>query len=253
MSMRTPLVAGNWKMHKTLAEAVELGRVLKEELGAGGNCDVVVCPPFPYLQAVAQSLEGSLIALGAQDMHWEDEGAFTGAVSAAMILTSGGSYVILGHSERRQYFGESDESVNSKLITALRSNLTPVVCVGEHLEERRDGRAEEVVLRQVQGALIGLQTADVARVIFAYEPVWAIGTGETATPDQAQEVHALMRAALGRTYGDEVAQQLRLLYGGSVKSENAAELFAQPDIDGGLIGGASLDSNSFAAIVRAAS
>ena len=253
MSMRTPLVAGNWKMHKTLAEAVELGRALKGELGAGDNCDVVVCPPFPYLQAVAQSLEGSAIALGAQDMHWEEEGAFTGAVSAAMILTSGGSYVILGHSERRQYFGESDESVNSKLITALRSNLTPVVCVGEHLEERRDGRAEEVVLRQVQGALIGLQTADVARVIFAYEPVWAIGTGETATPDQAQEVHALMRAALGRTYGDEVAQQLRLLYGGSVKSENAAELFAQPDIDGGLIGGASLDSNSFAAIVRAAS
>lgn len=251
--MRKPLVAGNWKMHKTLTEAVELGRALKEQLGDNAACDVVVCPPFPYLQAVAQSLVGSSIALGAQDMHWEEEGAFTGAVAAAMILTSGGSYVILGHSERRQYFGESDESVNRKLITALRLGLAPIVCVGEHLEERQAGRVEEIVLGQVRGALAGLQAADVARVTLAYEPVWAIGTGETATAAQAQEVHALIRAALCRNYRDEVALQLRILYGGSVKSENAAELFAQPDIDGGLIGGASLDAVSFTAIIRAAS
>jgi triosephosphate isomerase len=253
MSMRKPLIAGNWKMHKTLTEAVELGRSLKEELGDSTACDVVVCPPFPYLQAVAQSLLGSSIALGAQDMHWEEEGAFTGAVAPAMILTSGGSYVILGHSERRQYFGESDESVNRKLITALRLGLAPIVCVGEHLEERQAGRVEEIVLGQVRGALAGLKAADVARVTLAYEPIWAIGTGETATAAQAQEVHALIRAALCRNYGDEVALQLRILYGGSVKSENAAELFAQPNIDGGLIGGASLDAVSFTAIIRAAS
>ena len=252
MIMRRALIAGNWKMYKTLDEAVQLARALREELGDVADRDVVICPPFPYLQAVSQVLQGSSIAVGAQDMHWQEEGAFTGAVAPAMILTSGGSYVILGHSERRQYFGENDESVNRKLKTALRLGLAPIVCVGESLEERESGRVEDIVLGQVRGALAGLEIADVARVVLAYEPVWAIGTGKTATTEQAQEVHALIRSLLGAAYGDEVAAQMPLQYGGSVKPENAAELFAQPDIDGGLIGGACLEASSFAAIVRAA-
>jgi triosephosphate isomerase len=217
-----------------------------------GPVDVVLCPPFTGLQAVGEALAGTPIALGAQNMHWESEGAFTGEVSPEMILTAGCTYVILGHSERRQYFAETDEQVNRKLKAALRAGLAPILCVGETLAQREAGQIEAVVLGQVRAALQGVGEADLPKIALAYEPVWAIGTGRTATPAQAEEVHRLIRSSLRQRYGQEVAEALRLQYGGSVKPENAAELFAQPNIDGGLIGGAALKADSFAAIVKAA-
>ena len=251
--MRRPLVAGNWKMYKTAEEAGELARAI---VGAvGRECegvDVVLCPPFTSLQAVGAALAGSPIALGAQNMHWEVEGAFTGEVSAAMILTAGCRYTILGHSERRQYFAETDEQVNRKLKAALRAGLAPIVCVGETLQEREAGQVEAVVLGQVQAGLQGLSETDLLKIALAYEPVWAIGTGHTASPAQAEEVHSMIRAALRQHYGKNVADALRIQYGGSVKPENAAELFSQQNIDGGLIGGAALKAESFVAIVKAA-
>ena len=251
--MRRPLVAGNWKMYKNAQQAGELARAIVAQVGQGrGAVDVVVCPPFTSLQAVGEALAGTGIALGAQNMHWENEGAFTGEVSPEMILTTGCTYVILGHSERRQYFAETDEQVNRKLKAALRVGLAPIVCVGETLEQREAGRIEAVVLGQVQAALQGLSEAELLKIALAYEPVWAIGTGRTATPAQAEEVHSLIRSCLRQHYGAGVADALRLQYGGSVKPENAAELFAQQNIDGGLIGGAALKADSFAAIVKAA-
>ena len=251
--MRRPLIAGNWKMHKTLDEARQLVRGLLPLVEtACAERDVVVCPPAPYLALVGQLLAASPVALGAQTMHWEEEGAYTGEVAGEMILTSGGTYVILGHSERRQYFGETDESVNRKLRAALRVGLTPIVCVGESLEQRLAGQVEEIVIGQTAAALAGFEAGDVAKAVLAYEPVWAIGTGQTATAEQAEEVHALIRAFLQERYGAEVAARMRIQYGGSVKSDNAAELFAQDNIDGGLIGGASLKAADFAAIVQAA-
>lgn len=251
--MRRPLVAGNWKMYKTALQAGELARAILALVGRErGPVDVVLCPPFTSLEAVGAALAGSPVALGAQNMHWENEGAFTGEVSPEMILTAGCTHVILGHSERRQHFAETDEQINRKLKAALRAGLSPIVCVGETLAQREAGQIEVVVLGQVEAALQGLGEAELLKIALAYEPVWAIGTGRTATPAQAEEVHGLIRSCLRRRHGEGVAGALRIQYGGSVKPENAAELFVQPNIDGGLIGGAALKADSFAAIVKAA-
>ena len=250
--MRRPIVAGNWKMNKTARESValieELRPLLDEECA---GCDVVLCPPLTSFSSAHAALAGSPIRLGAQNMHWQAEGAYTGDVSPAMILTSGCTYVILGHSERRQYAFETDEQVNSKLAAALAADLTPIVCVGESLAEREADRVEEVVIGQVRAGLEGVDTARAAGIVLAYEPVWAIGTGKTATAAQAEEVHALIRTFLVERFGGAVAEQMRIQYGGSVKPDNAVELFSQKNIDGGLIGGAALQAESFAAIVKA--
>jgi triosephosphate isomerase len=212
--------------------------------------EVVVCPPFTALGAVSQALEGSRIAVGAQNLHWENQGAFTGEVSASMLLSCGCRYVIIGHSERRQFFGETDETVNRRVNKALSTPLVPIVCIGEMLAEREAGRVEEVVLGQLERGLAGLTPDQISRIIIAYEPVWAIGTGKTATPQIAEDVHAMIRRRLAESFSPQVADTVRVLYGGSVKPENISELMARPDIDGVLVGGASLDAGSFAKIVR---
>ncbi|OQA24333.1 MAG: Bifunctional PGK [Verrucomicrobia bacterium ADurb.Bin345] len=250
--MRKPIVAGNWKLNKTVAEAVNLIEAIKEKAADIQGVDIVVCPPFTALQAAKAALAGSSVDLGAQNMHWEKSGAFTGEVSAEMLREVGCHYVILGHSERRQYFKETDEQVNRKAKAALAGGLRPIVCVGELLEERESGRTEAVVSAQVRGSLAGLSASDLLKTVVAYEPVWAIGTGRTATPAQAQEVHALIRSLLKELADEHVAQSVRIQYGGSVKPSNAKELFGQKDIDGGLIGGASLEAGSFLDIVRGA-
>ena len=249
--MRQPIVAANWKMHKTAAEAADLARAVRASVGAASRAEVVLCPPFTALHAVASVLEGGSIALGAQDVHWEYEGAFTGEISSRMVRESGCRYVILGHSERRTWFHESDDTVRRKLGAALAAGLRPIVCVGETLDERELGRTEEVLRRQIEGGLAGLG-AELGGTVLAYEPVWAIGTGRTATPDQAQQAHAFLRELLRGIAGESVAAATRIQYGGSVNASNAAELFGMPDVDGGLIGGASLMAESFATIVRAA-
>ena len=248
---RRKFVCGNWKMHKTAAEAVQLVRELRQKLD-GSTAQVAVAPPFTALAAARQALQGSAIQLFAQNCHHEKQGAFTGEVSAAMVRDVGCDGVILGHSERRQLFGETDEGVARKLKSALSEGLHPIVCVGETLQEREGNRTWEVVSRQVRGALSGLDPAALARVTLAYEPVWAIGTGRNATSAQAQEVHALIRGLLGELAGQGVAQTVRIQYGGSVKADNAAELLSQPDVDGALVGGASLKADDFAKIVAAA-
>ena len=251
-AIRRRLIVANWKMHKTAQEAAELAREMTARIAKScATSDVVLCPSFPSLQAVSEALAGSPIALGAQNLHWEAEGAFTGEVSAAMILTSGCRYVILGHSERRQRCGESDEVVRRKLSAALKAGLEPIVCVGETLQQREAGNTNRVVLGQLESALEGVPSEDLVRISLAYEPVWAIGTGQTATAAQAEEVHAALRKWLRYEREEKIAQGIRIQYGGSVNPENAAELFAQENIDGGLIGGASLDADSFAAIVQA--
>lgn len=250
--MRKPIVAGNWKMNKTVADALSLVEGIKAELSDVQNVDVVLCPPFTALYAVRQSITGTAIDLGAQNAHWEKSGAYTGEISVEMLREIGCHYVILGHSERRQYFKETDEMVNRKAKAVLAAGLFPIVCVGETLEEREAGRTEPVVATQVRGSLAGLSANDLLRTVIAYEPVWAIGTGRTATPQQAQEVHALIRKWLAEMADLHVAQSVRIQYGGSVKPSNAKELFSQPDIDGGLIGGASLEARSFIDIVRGA-
>lgn len=251
-STRKPIVAGNWKMNKTVAEAVALIQEIKRDIAACKGVDVVVCPPFTALQAVGTAIAGTAIGLGAQNMYWEKSGAFTGEVSAEMLRELYCHYVIIGHSERRSLFGETDAGVNRKVKTALASNLRPIVCVGETLEQRKAGQTEAVVKTQVQQGLEGIGSDDLNTIIMAYEPVWAIGTGLTATPAQAQEVHQLIRGLLKEMADDKTAQAVRIQYGGSVKAANAQELFSQPDIDGGLIGGASLDAASFMAIIKAA-
>jgi triosephosphate isomerase (TIM) len=248
---RKKIVAGNWKMNKTLADAERLTRDIKSQLAGSREVDVVLCPPFTALKAVGEALSDSFIKLGAQNMHWATEGAYTGEISASMLRDIYCHYVILGHSERRSYFGETDEIVNRKAKAALAANLTPIVCVGETLEQREGGQMEAVVKGQVRGSLAGLGE-DLGRVVIAYEPVWAIGTGRTASPAQAQEVHALIRSTLAEIGGADTGAAMRIQYGGSVKASNAKELFGQPDIDGGLIGGAALDAHSFVEIVRAA-
>jgi triosephosphate isomerase (TIM) len=250
--MRKPIVAGNWKMNRTSDEAETLARgVVDAVLGADG-VDVVVCPPHTALERVSGAVKGSSVGLGAQNMHWEAEGAYTGEVSGAMLLTCGCEYVILGHSERRQYFGETDQTVNKRLKTALDVGLKPIVCVGETLEERKSEVTDQVVRKQVTGGLEGILANEAQTLVLAYEPVWAIGTGLTATPDQADAVHGLIRQVLVDLYDETVAQSVRIQYGGSMKPDNAADLLGQPNIDGGLIGGAALDADSFAAIVKAA-
>ena len=237
-------------MHTTQREAAELARRVAASC-RGAAAEVAVCPPFTALAAVQQALEGSTIGLGAQDLYWETQGAFTGEVSAAMLADAGCRYVIIGHSERRTLFGETDEAVRRKLEAALRQGLIPIVCIGETLAEREANRTLEVLRRQLSGALPGAAAEHRARVVLAYEPVWAIGTGRTATPEQAQEAHAFIRQRLADAWGP-TAQAVRIQYGGSVSAANAESLLRQPDVDGALVGGASLKADAFSAIVRAA-
>ena len=251
MKTRKKIVAGNWKMNKRIAEAAELAKGVLRELDNVTDVDVVLCPPFTALRTVGEVIANSQINLGAQNMHFEPDGAFTGEISASMLRDLFCHFVILGHSERRQYFGETDAIVNRKTKAAIAANLTPIVCVGETLAERDGGRTQAVVTEQTRGSLAGLG-ADMKKVVVAYEPVWATGTGRTATPEQAQEVHAMIRAVLASMSDAATAQSIRIQYGGSVKPANAATLFGQPDIDGGLIGGAALEVRSFVEIVRAA-
>lgn len=249
---RKPIVAGNWKMNKTVAEAIDLADGVKRDLAECKDVDIVLCPPFTALKAVSDVVTGTHIDLGAQNMHAEKSGAYTGEVSAEMLREVYCHYVILGHSERRAMFGETDEIVNTKTKAALESNLTPIVCVGETLEERESGKMNDVIETQVRGSLAGLTPRQLVDSVIAYEPVWAIGTGVTASPEQAQEVHAFIRGVLADMADEAVAQSVRIQYGGSVKPGNAKELFSLPDIDGGLIGGAALDARSFVEIVQAA-
>jgi triosephosphate isomerase len=249
--MRRPLIAGNWKMHKTVGEAIALAKAVRAGLDERSALrDVLVAPPFTALTAVAEALRGSSVLLGAQNMHWEKEGAFTGEVSPLMLRDAGCSHVILGHSERRHVFGETDEDVSRKTRAALDNGLTPIVCIGELLAERESNRTLEVVERQLEHGLRLVTPDELARSVVAYEPVWAIGTGRTATPQQAQDVHAFVRKRMARSHGDAVAAAVRILYGGSVKPENIAELMAESDIDGALVGGACLKADSFLKIVR---
>ena len=250
--MRKPIIAGNWKMHNKIKEAVELVNGLKRELNSIDTVDIVVCPVFTTLSDVRELLIDSNIALGAQDLYWEQKGAFTGEVSADMLKDAGCGYVIIGHSERRQFFHETNETVNKRIKAALSSGLKSIVCVGEVLEEREKGVTFDVVKNHVNGSLAELSKADMNDIVLAYEPVWAIGTGRTATPDQAQEVHHYIRGLLKEMFGDEVAFSTRIQYGGSVKPDNIKELMGKEDLDGALVGGASLKVDSFSAIVKGA-
>ena len=250
--MRTPIIAGNWKLNKTSREAIVLVEELTREVADLEGVDIVVCPPFTALESVSEALIETNIALGAQNVYWADSGAVTGEISAPMLKDFGVQYVIVGHSERRQYFGETDATVNKRLRAALAHGLTPIVCIGENLAEREAGKTFAVIQTQVQGSLAGLTFDEVNKIVVAYEPVWAIGTGKTATPSMAQEVHAFIRGLLAKIFNPDTAQSVRIQYGGSVTPENIAALISQPDIDGALVGGASLKAASFAAIVNAA-
>jgi triosephosphate isomerase (TIM) len=249
--MRKPVIAGNWKMYKLLGEAVETALSLKSLVANANHCEVVIAPVFVHLKTIADRLEGSNIKIAAQNCSFESKfSANTGEVSADMLKDIGASHIIIGHSERRQFYGETDDTVNRKTKSALLSGLTAIVCVGEMLDEREAGNAENVVKTQLVNSLQGLTTSDMERIIIAYEPVWAIGTGKTATPEQAQEMHAFIRKTLVETHGNEVANATRILYGGSVKPENIKVLMSQADVDGALVGGASLEANTFAQIVN---
>jgi len=248
--LRKPIVAGNWKMNKEVDDAIALASAVKLELLNFTDAEVVLCPPFTALKAVGDVLQGSYIKLGAQNMHWEKEGAYTGEISPSMLRNVFCHYVILGHSERRAIFHETNEAVNRKVKAALSAGLRPIMCVGETLAEHEAGRTEDVVRIQVEAGLAGVE-AGAANIVLAYEPVWAIGTGKTATPEQAQEVHAFLRGIMAKMLGDNIASGIRIQYGGSVKPGNAKELFSQPDIDGDRIGGAALDARGFVEIVRA--
>ncbi len=247
--MRKPIIAGNWKMNKTPSEAVELINQLKP-LVKDAECEVVVCPTFVCLPAAVEAAKGSNIHIGAQNVHWEKSGAFTGEISADMLKAIGVEYVIIGHSERRQYFGETDETVNKRSLFALANGLTPIICVGETLEQREQGIALSLVADQTIAALNGFTADQVAQLVIAYEPVWAIGTGKTATKEDANEVIAHIRKTVAEKYGKDTADKIRIQYGGSMKASNAAELMAMSDIDGGLIGGASLKADDFAQVVN---
>lgn len=248
--MRRPVIAGNWKMYKTAAEAAAFAGAFMPMIKEVDDAEIVICPTFTGLAALQAALGGSGVKLGGQNLHWEPEGAYTGEVSAGMLVDAGCCYVIIGHSERRQYFGETDDTVNRKLKSALRAGLVPIVCVGETLEERESGTTEAVCERQVRQGLTGLKPAEIAGLVIAYEPVWAIGTGRTATAADAQTVISFIRRVVADAAGNETAGTVRIQYGGSVKPENIDELMAQADIDGVLVGGASLKADSFAAIVN---
>jgi len=249
--MRRPLIAGNWKMYKTIGQAVEFAEALTPLVAGNADCDVIVAPAFTAIWAVANALEGSAVGVSAQDVAAEPgSGAFTGEVSAAMVKDAGASFAIVGHSERRAYYAETDASVNKKVRCSIKAGLESIVCVGESLHERDAGHAEKVVGAQLSGGLVNLTLQDASRIIIAYEPVWAIGTGRTATPEIAQQMHAFIRSQLRKMFGESVAESTRILYGGSVKPDNTAGLMEQADIDGALVGGASLEPDSFAAIVN---
>jgi len=248
--MRIPVMAGNWKMFKTPAETTAFFDKFRGLVEHSGHCEIVICPPFPDLPAAVAAAQGTRIAVGAQNMFWAKEGAYTGEVSGPMIRSLGCSHAIIGHSERRQYFGETNETVLKKTLAALGAGLTPIVCVGETLEHREAGQTEAVLLDQCQNGTSGLTAEQFARILIAYEPVWAIGTGKTATPEIAADAHRVIRTCARGAFGQEAANQLRILYGGSVKPDNVKGLMAQPEIDGTLVGGASLDPISFASIVN---
>ena len=248
--MATPFIAGNWKMYKTVWEAVDLVHQLRKEFSKPVDRDIVIAPPFTALYPVAEALKGSMIHLCAQNLHWEEEGAYTGEISAGMLVDVGCKYVIIGHSERRKFFNEDGLKINRKIKTALKFDLRPIFCVGENLSERESGRTFIVVEKQIEEGLINLSSNDIERVIIAYEPVWAIGTGKTATPDQAEEVHCFIRNVIAQSYGKETSGKIVILYGGSVNPGNIANLMDQPDIGGALVGGASLDVETFIKIVK---
>ena len=249
-SIRKPLIAGNWKMFKTIGETAEFFAQLQPLIAGVTHCEMVVAPPFTALRQAADLAEPMGVGVSAQDLYWEKDGAWTGEISAGMIRDAGCRYAIIGHSERRQFFGETDRSVNRKIRAALAAELQAIVCVGELLAEREGGQTEKVLEKQLTGGLTGLTEPDFSRIIIAYEPVWAIGTGRTATPEIAQQAHGFIRSRLAQIVTQAAADRVRILYGGSVKPDNIAGLMAQPDIDGALVGGASLQAKSFAAIVK---
>ncbi|MCA6079446.1 MAG: triose-phosphate isomerase [Endomicrobium sp.] len=247
--MRKPLMAGNWKMNKTVPEAINVVKSLKSAVASVSGVEILICPAFTALYAVSDEIKGSNISLGAQNLFWEAKGAFTGEISLEMLKDAGCSYVIIGHSERRQHFGETDETVNKKTKAALAAGIIPVVCVGETLKEREDNVTFKVIEKQVRVGLSGISPQQASLAVIAYEPVWAIGTGKTATPDQAQEVHSFVRKIYEQMY-KESAEKVRILYGGSVNPNNVSDLMKKTDIDGGLVGGASLEAESFAKLVE---
>ncbi len=248
--MRRIIIAGNWKMNKTSFEAIELVNVLKRDLSTVKEVDIVVCPPFTALTEVSDLLVETNIELGAQNVYWEDSGAFTGEIAGSMLKHIGVKYVIIGHSERRQFFAETNETVQKRIKAALKNELTPIVCIGESLKEREANQTFAVIKNQFEGGFAGFTPQEILKMVIAYEPVWAIGTGKTATAQQAQEVHQYIRDLLKTKYGEETAEEIRIQYGGSVKPENIRELISQTDIDGALVGGASLQADSFSKIVK---
>lgn len=249
--MRTPIVAGNWKMFKTIAEAKQFAEAVKQQDTVAG-VEQVICAPFTALPALAEALKGTEVALGAQNMHFEEQGAFTGEISPLMLKEIGVRYVIIGHSERRQYFNETDESVNKKTLAALKHGLRPIVCVGESLEEREAGKTADVVRKQTEAALTDVSAEQLADVVIAYEPIWAIGTGKSSTAADANETIAIIRSMIAERFGQQEADKVRIQYGGSVKPENIGGYMAEKDIDGALVGGASLTADSFFALVKGA-
>jgi triosephosphate isomerase len=250
MQNRRPLIAGNWKMFKTGAEAVETARQLVDLVADFSASDVMIAPPFTALAPVAEILKKSRIHLGAQNLYWENEGAFTGEISPLMLISAGCRYVIIGHSERRQYFGETDQSVNKRINAANTHGLIPIFCIGESEQQRESGQTFSVLDKQIKNGLKSLVADNLKTLVIAYEPVWAIGTGKTATSDQAQEVHQFLRSLVGDLFGETLAKAIRILYGGSVKPDNISELMARADIDGALVGGASLDAETFSKIAQ---
>lgn len=248
MSRKT-FIAGNWKMNTTLPEAIELAKGVAANVGSSNDVDVALCVPYISIVAVVEAVKGSSIKVGAQDVYWEEKGAYTGKISCDMLKSVGCEVVIIGHSEQRQYFGETDETVNKKVKAALAAGLLPIICVGETLEERKGGTMEDVVKTQTSGAFAGLSKEDALKCVIAYEPVWAIGTGETATPEQANDAHAFIRTVLESDFDAEVSQSMVIQYGGSMNPKNAKELLAQPDVDGGLIGGGALKADTFQGVI----
>jgi triosephosphate isomerase len=248
--MRKPIMAGNWKMYKNPAETTSFFEEFRPLVEKSEHCEIVICPPFTNIAAAVTAAQGTRIQVGAQNLYWAKEGAFTGEVSAPMIRAAGCTHVIVGHSERRQYFGETDETVLQRTVAALDAGLTPIVCVGERLAERESGETETLLAKQFKGGIALLSAEQFAKIVIAYEPVWAIGTGKTATPDIAADAHRAIRGQVRAHFGVPAADAVRILYGGSVKPDNVRTLMAQPEIDGTLVGGASLDANSFASIVN---
>ena len=247
---RKIFIAGNWKMNTTLPDAVELAKGVVAAVGSNTDVDIAVCPPYVNLSSVYEVIKDSNIKLGAQDVHWEKHGAYTGKICCGMLKSVGVTYVIVGHSEQRTYFHETDETVNKKIKAVLAAGLLPIICIGETLDERKSGRMETVVETQTRGTFADIAKEDALKCTIAYEPVWAIGTGETATPQQADEAHRFVRNIVADIYDEETAESIRIQYGGSMKPGNAKELLALPDVDGGLIGGAALKADSFAGIVN---